>query len=725
MSLPKSWSRCVRLLVLVPVFASGQSLEDPSLEELLQTPVETASRRAQPLVWSPANSIIISREQMDARHYVNLKDLLKDLPGVDVYDNFSEESRQLLAVRGSPGNSQFLILQDGQRISSFTGEPLSIDDNYPLFHAHRVEIVYGPASSLYGADAFTGIVNIITSSTTNPYSAHVFGSFGSDVYKYGAANLQAKLGETGVLKLRGSINDSNNSNLAEAYPELFDLSSLRSPYTGEVIRAERDNAYSHRSHGYFLNAEVQMGSGFAAGFDLRRFNHQTSENVRPEHTLYGPEAQLTWQMAYLRHRYSFSPTLRSETNARFSALRSGDDYQYENFYTHFVPAWKVIRNETFELRQELAWDITAAHNLIGGATWSTTHAAPVTGDLSHRPTPGQPLASEGYTIAGTDLPMPFINVDYSNLGGYVQLQSQWLPNLSSTVGVRVDVDSRFGGTINPRAGLVYQLTPKHTVKALYGEAFLAPSPYFQYSFFGEFSGVDPVTGQPVSDYYRVPNPDLEPMKARTGDLHYTGVLTQGLIVSASAYLSRVDHAIAITLSDEPTEFAGGLVRLAERAESIGQYTLYGGDAMVRYREELGPVSVDAWLSYSLSLGAAYSPEDGTRLELPYNTPHKLKGGVTVGWEWFQLTPKFRFASASTHSSFREDDATRRVAVPASTVVDLVLRVQDLGLKGLGLSVDLRNALDARYFQPGNLGPVNFAVNPQDARQLFVQADWRI
>jgi outer membrane receptor for ferrienterochelin and colicins len=169
-SRPPSWNNVAAwslgaALLACPVVARAESatqIDDLSLEELLNLEVDTVTRRIQPLLWAPARSVVVTRSQILQRRYVNLRDLLQDMPEVDVFTNYSSVTRSAVSVRGLVGNNRFLVLVDGVRINAMTGDEAPVEDNYPLFDTERVEVIYGPASALYGADALVGVINIVS-----------------------------------------------------------------------------------------------------------------------------------------------------------------------------------------------------------------------------------------------------------------------------------------------------------------------------------------------------------------------------------------------------------------------------------------------------------------------------------------------------------------------------------------------------------------------------------
>jgi outer membrane receptor protein involved in Fe transport len=149
----------------------GSDLRDATLEELMNITVTTASRTAEALNDAPARVDVVTAAQILRRGYRSLGDVLKDLPGFKVDVASSWDFPAELTVQGVRGTARVILLLDGIRISSPTNEPLPIVANYPVHTARQIEIVYGPASALYGADAFSAVINIITKDATESAAA--------------------------------------------------------------------------------------------------------------------------------------------------------------------------------------------------------------------------------------------------------------------------------------------------------------------------------------------------------------------------------------------------------------------------------------------------------------------------------------------------------------------------------------------------------------------------
>ena len=154
--------------MLTGTTAAAQSLSELSLEDLMRLDagrVFGASERSQPVTEAPASVSFITAEDIARYGYRSLADILQGVRGMYVSDdrNFS-----FLGARGfgKPGdyNSRILLLVNGHRVNDNVFGQAEIGAEFGLDPAtfERVEIIRGPASSLYGDSAFFAVVNVIT-----------------------------------------------------------------------------------------------------------------------------------------------------------------------------------------------------------------------------------------------------------------------------------------------------------------------------------------------------------------------------------------------------------------------------------------------------------------------------------------------------------------------------------------------------------------------------------
>jgi len=124
--------------------------------------VTVASRYAQTVQKAPSIVEVVTDEQIRQRGYRVLSDVLRDLPGIYVWR--SVEGRDLAAMRGviSADNNKLLVLVDGQPWYDGVYTNALIDEYMPISHIRQVEVIKGPGSAIYGTNAFSGVVNIVT-----------------------------------------------------------------------------------------------------------------------------------------------------------------------------------------------------------------------------------------------------------------------------------------------------------------------------------------------------------------------------------------------------------------------------------------------------------------------------------------------------------------------------------------------------------------------------------
>jgi outer membrane receptor protein involved in Fe transport len=181
------------LLGVMPDFSP--SLDDPPRfvqmvtqlkRELSRTTTSSVSKMNESLTEAPATVVVVTGEQIRRRGYLDLEAVIHDLPGFDIsrsngysYSNLYQRDYR------SDTTSRTLFLVDGVEQNDLHSNTAHLSRQFPLTNIDRVEVVYGPASTMYGANAFLGVINVITKDPDDVIAAGK--QIGADVQVGGGA----------------------------------------------------------------------------------------------------------------------------------------------------------------------------------------------------------------------------------------------------------------------------------------------------------------------------------------------------------------------------------------------------------------------------------------------------------------------------------------------------------------------------------------------------------
>src|SRR6184192_2670496 len=162
-----SWIAVVMLAVMV---STAHAQEVKHAEPV----VVTATRTETPAEQLGASVTVITGEEIDTRRYPTVDEALRGVPGVDIRRSGSFGKTTAISIRGANPN-QVQVLVDGVRVKSTTTGQAELSDLSPDL-IERIEVIRGPQSTLYGADAIGGVINIITKKGRGPFA----GSFSQE-----------------------------------------------------------------------------------------------------------------------------------------------------------------------------------------------------------------------------------------------------------------------------------------------------------------------------------------------------------------------------------------------------------------------------------------------------------------------------------------------------------------------------------------------------------------
>ena len=632
--------------------------------------IVTASKQEENVADAPATVYVVNAETIGMRGYRNLKELLEDIPEIEIQSKSVAEFRNYYSFRGVSGNEKFIILLNGFRFNSPTGAPHVIESNYPLTNVKRVEIILGPASALYGADAFGGIVNIITYNGNELHG----GSFTLSAGEYGSQDATLTYGQK--LKgfsfaLTGQFYKSDEPNFAEIYRDryawhrdrfLTDGVVLNLPFGDQTevqVPESLRKPYSTPTEASYIQASFQAGN-FELGYSVGTESHNNSVHGRPEYSLYIAEAnsETTVSSVYGKHLFR-SGDWKIQSSFWRGSFEIDPGTRFINVFSAYRPGFKYAKSQTFRVEEQIHYVIPAQGSLIFGVSYEDVSALPKTGDLPFAFDANKPGDLQNLYYLGTNvddrfgntlrLPQQFFNLNYENTAAYIQYQRPWR-KANLTVGGRFDNSSRYGSAFTPRAGLVFAPLKRMKVKLLYGESFFAPSTAVTYQQFGSFITVD-ADGNPTNDpteidrlfspFWHVPNSELKPEKMSSWEISFSYYLKETLGVFANYYDTGITDRVENQVESDGV-FLGIPVGAIEMPVNIGELNTRGGTIGFSGLIQLDKIRLDTRLAYSFSDG------DLNGGKLTYSARDTVKAGVDLIYKKWSVSTSYLYRGKSYH-----------------------------------------------------------------------------
>ncbi len=547
-------------------------LFDVSLDELLNLTVTTATKTPERLSETPATVRVITAKQIRERGYMTLGDLLADLPGIQFRD--IQGFNSYVFMRGAPSQNNLIqLLVDGVEINELNSGGFYGGYQFNLANVKRVEVVFGPASTLYGTNAGSGVINIITRDPRDEDAqggavTAAIGSFntGGGSFRTAAYNAEKRVGyslsgmyiTTDKMDLGGAAGDHN--------------------WTDDMQNFERDFAFD----GKLTWQEFTLGFLFQDKEASRTTNYRTIGSDKLDRdTLW----HITFMNLWARHNHEFSSGVRLQSLAWYrDATVEDDTIGFIDIAQGGAPGRQAAYyrpNSQYGVEEQVNVAVSETLELTGGISWE------------------QERLAEGFSRTNSDAqdqPAPTPSkprmLTDELLSAYAQAQWQLRQDLELTAGVRGDHSTVYDDVLTPRSGLVYQ-NGDLTAKVLYSEAYRAPKPW-DYSF-------------------GIGNTALEPEEIASyeGTLGYQ--FGTHLYAGVSLYRNEIDNLLTFDVVDD-------------RWENRGEATTDGIEVSMDY-------TWHQWIAYfNYTFNDA---EDEAGVSIPEIAEHDANVGVTwnVNTQW--------------------------------------------------------------------------------------------
>jgi outer membrane receptor for ferrienterochelin and colicin len=188
-SMDNARNQISKILELDPVFIQTTTLRNVIFEDLLDeirardrdSKVSSVTKKPESIRMASANIRLIKRQEIIDRGYIDIVDLLSDLPGFHISRVFGQIHANVYQLGFRQENSErTLLMVDGVEENDLWSNWAYFSRQYPLSNIKAVEVIYGPASVMYGPRAFVGAINIITLDPKDLATDHIMPVKGRD-----------------------------------------------------------------------------------------------------------------------------------------------------------------------------------------------------------------------------------------------------------------------------------------------------------------------------------------------------------------------------------------------------------------------------------------------------------------------------------------------------------------------------------------------------------------
>ncbi len=556
------------------------------LKQFGEEEVVTASRTSQKISDAPSKVIVFSRDTIHERGYRTLTELLQDVPGFDFNSfNDSGEYPTDLILRGisDVGQTQILLMENGIIQNDIgNGWLRHVQFDTVLMDVERIEIILGPGSALYGANAYAGLINIITKKGKSLFTKKNATLMG-DVRLQGGKNntympeglIAFKLPNDMIFQIAGRYYNTNgdrgkgrpdpgnyfNNNYEPDRVQTSEYGTINNDRTPFGTRKPIPNGFNNSAKDFFLRGALSK-DGFSLGFNIWDVKEGLGSYV-PSYEYFAN----TPGIPYEKHHRGYFVNAAYETNIT-QKLHSTSKLYYRNttimpdtgfIYTYRYQSvdFPVANNQpaipTFDkakqyygpssmtgAQQQFNYNATESNHLVFGMQvdrfirQSISDAVGSVGVGGVSLGKGQNTNSNVVDSTWESGKQSVATVFYSTtIAGYIQDEQKFLNDrLSFTLGVRHDEDSDYGKILTKRAAIIGKPVGWYNVKFLYGEAFKAPTVFQLYD---SFRG----------------NTSLRPQKIQTYEVENSFFINKMTTLKAGYFISLLDGQIAEGKNPDP------------------------------------------------------------------------------------------------------------------------------------------------------------------------------
>ena len=612
----------------------------------LDTVVVTAAGFEQSIADAPASISVISREELESKSYQDITDAVRNIPGVHVTGG---GAMQDISIRGmSPAYTLYLV--DGRPVSAGRSVNTNGQDGGkqiglpPIPMIERVEVIRGPMSSLYGAEAMGGVINIITRKTTEQWSGNISTEYTKSLNDVNNDQQQVTLFTGGSL-----IPDLLSAQVNASWQ-----ATDESDFIGGGDSASSTPDGTRKKGGVKLTLTPDEANAISLGYDHATLNNTTTP---------GKSIALT-------NSRGQSNTVSTLTYEKDVYLLAHDgtygDLQLNSYLQHDVS--ERVQDRTKKEQVTLL-------NSQGTYFWGD-HVLTLGGQYKF-----EDFTDETNGLLSSNVEGAVAQVDRWLASIYAEAEWALTDDLNLTTGLRYNDDQLFGGHLTPRVYANYHLTPELTLKGGVSTGYKQPGLAAATEGFGRGTGGG---GSPASHPRAliIGNPNLTPEKSISYEagFAYDSVdygLTSSLMLFRTEFKdkiseNRICNSPNADRNDPSTwtcAFGGNNHTFLSTQENISDAQIQGGELTLTY-DLTEEVNVSSSYTYTES-----EQKSGDFAGQPLNKTPKHMLNAALDWQandkldlWVQANYRGKTSDYLSRTSMSD-------GTPGYTFVDVGLVYQ--------------------------------------------------
>jgi iron complex outermembrane receptor protein len=440
------------------------------LEELMNTKVNIATKSDKSINETPGVVSVITSEEIKNMGARELEDVLQIIPGFEITRlSNGYYGIGIRGVKDPRASSKLLMMVDGVPFNEiFYGQSIRNGYDVNIDIIERIEIIRGPGSALYGRNAFSGVMNIITKNAKNNEKSFV---------KLTAGTFNTKI----LSGYYGYKNEKINASFSfrRLYTDVTDQKFDNGMGDTVLWNIYRNNFTASATIGYgnFMFSGTFFDLDGGAIFNDNRLLKRTGNFSLSYNKKINP--RLSFDTKIYSHNEKYTED--------FEGLKPGILPKYPKGI-YYKP---VFKEYLYGIETEMNYKLSSTNDLLFGIQMDIHGAKDVAITTNYN----FAVDSAIYNLVDSPLtrnnqilwePGWFVNNghQYNNLAFFAQDIWYATKELCFTLGARYDIDSQIGGVFNPRVGIVWEPFNQTYLKLLYGKAYRAPAPSEQYQTLG-------------------------------------------------------------------------------------------------------------------------------------------------------------------------------------------------------------------------------------------------